>query len=154
MVGGRRLGLSNSMRKGLLILVVVCLCGLSALSGFYFGGLAQISNPTFAGAPKPDPYTFQAALTGLERYRSNRPYKDEWGITSHPDTGVIETNWFPEHKGEVKLKVQIAVRDRLYRVDVWQQHLITNRVIKTDGSRRTELKIQSEIEKVLKEPAK
>lgn len=142
------------MRKGLLILLVVCLCGMSALSGFYFGGSAEIGNPHFAGAPKPDQYTFQAALTGLERYRSSHHYKSAWEITSHPDTGVIETNWFPEHKGEVRLKVQIVVRDRLYRVDAWQLQLITNRVIQTDRSRRTELNIQSEIEKVLKESAK
>ncbi len=37
------------------------------------------------------------------------------------EKGTIETNWFPEHKGEIRLKVQIVVWGDSYRVDVWQK---------------------------------
>lgn len=97
----------------------------------------------------PDTSVFEAAKKGLEEYLNTRPYKKEREIKTDKEKRTLETNWFPEHKGEVKLKVQIVVWSNHFRVDVWQKVGIMGTVKKTDWSRRTERHIQETIEKIL-----
>jgi hypothetical protein len=92
------------------------------------------------------PVVFSAAIRGLEMYRDTRPYKSEWKVASDPSSGIIETNWYPEHKGEVRLKIQISVWGESFRVDAWQKLGITSSVTKTEWSRRTERSVQNSVE--------
>lgn len=101
--------------------------------------------------PAPEAKVFEAAIKGLENYRNSRQYNKEWEIKVDKAKGVLETNWFPEHRGEVKLKVQIVVWANHFRVDVWQKVGVMGTVKKTDWSRRTERHIQETIEKVLRD---
>jgi len=99
---------------------------------------------------RPDAHVFQAARLGLEQYRDTRQFKSEWFIQIDEQKGVIETNWFPEHKGEVKLKIQIVVWGDSFRVDAWQKvGWIFPSIEKTDWSRRTERHVQDTIKKRL-----
>ena len=107
---------------------------------------SDISEAFVSELPKPDARVLKAAKLGLEQYRDTRPYKNEWLIQIDEEKGVIETNWFPEHKGEVRLKVQIVVWGGSFRVDVWQKvGWLFSSIEKTDGSRRTERHIQDTI---------
>lgn len=85
---------------------------------------------------------------GLQDYQSHQLFKSEWSISANQSSGIIETNWYPAHKGEIRLKIQIAVRDKSYRVDVWQkiQFILFSEVVKTDWSRRVEYDLQRSIE--------
>ena len=96
--------------------------------------------------PPPDTQVLKAAKLALEKYRDTRPFKTEWTIKVNEQKGVIETNWFPEHKGEVRLKAQIVVWGKSYRVDIWQRvGWIFPSVEKTEISRRTERHVQDGI---------
>ncbi|MCI0371999.1 MAG: hypothetical protein L0214_11635 [candidate division NC10 bacterium] len=107
---------------------------------------SDIGDAFVSGLPKPDARVLKAAKLGLERYRESRPYKKEWVIEIDEQKGVIETNWFPEHKGEVQLKVQVVVWGESFRVDVWQKvGWLVSSIEKTDWSRRTERSIQDTI---------
>jgi hypothetical protein len=98
----------------------------------------------------PDARVLRAARLGLEQYRDTRQFKSEWSIQVDEQKGVVETNWFPEHKGEVKLKIQIVVWGDSFRVDTWQKvGWVFPSVEKTDRSRRTERHVQDAIRKQL-----
>ncbi len=100
--------------------------------------------------PSPDARVLRAARLGLEQYRDTRPFKSEWSIQIDEQKGVIETNWFPEHKSEVKLKIQIVVWGDSFRVDTWQKvGWFFPSIEKTDWCRRTERHIQDAIKKQL-----
>jgi hypothetical protein len=94
----------------------------------------------------PDIRIVRAAKRGLEEYRDTRQYKDEWIIDVDEEKGTIETNWYPEHKGEVEIKVQIVVWGDSFRVDAYQRvGWIIRSIKKTEWSRRTERHIQGAI---------
>ena len=59
--------------------------------------------------PPADPHVLAAVRRGLEKYRDARPYKDDWVIRTDDVAGMVETNWYHEHKGEVEVKTQIRV---------------------------------------------
>ena len=86
-------------------------------------------------------------MEALNSFKESRPYKNEWKIVVDKNKGVIETNWFPEHKGEVILKIQIVVWGTKYRIDVWQKGWLSSSPRKTTWSARYERNIQNEIEK-------
>lgn len=113
---------------------------------------ADVGEAFLSDLTRPDVRVLRAAQLGLEKYRDTRQHKDKWIIQVDEQKGVIETNWFPEHKGEVKLKVQIVVWGDSFRVDAWQRigWLFTS-VKKTDWSRRTERHIQDSIKGQLTE---
>ena len=96
----------------------------------------------------PDSLLYIKVLKGLQDYQSHQLYKSEWTISADPSTGIIETNWYPTHKGEIRLKIQIAVWDKSYRIDVWQriQLILFSQVVKTDWARRVEYNLQTSIE--------
>ena len=45
-------------------------------------------------------------LESLESYRQSRPTITNWSVYQKAD-GVIETDWYRDHKGEVILKIKI-----------------------------------------------
>ncbi len=96
----------------------------------------------------PDSSLYNKVFKGLQDYQSHQLFKSEWSISANQSSGIIETNWYPAHKGEIRLKIQIAVRDKSYRVDVWQkiQFILFSEVVKTDWSRRVEYDLQRSIE--------
>lgn len=107
---------------------------------------SDVSEAFLSEFPPPSARVLKAAKLGLEKYRDTRQFKNEWLIHIDEQKGVIETNWFPEHKGEVRLKVQIVVWGDSFRVDVWQKMgWLFSSIEKTDGSRRTERHIQDTI---------
>ena len=124
-----------------------CFCILAlALTGATALADSEPGETFLSDFPSPNPTTFQAAKRGLEQYRDTRQYKNQWIIEANDKTGTIETNWFPEHKGEVVLKVQIAVWGNSLRVDAWQKvGWLYTTVERTDWSRRTERHIQDAI---------
>jgi hypothetical protein len=95
----------------------------------------------------PNKLVFESIRKGFGSFQEQRPYKLEWKVIIDEKKGIIETNWFPEHKGEVKLKVQIAVWGSIYRVDVWQQTGFLKAPYKTIWSMHFERNLQNEIEK-------
>jgi hypothetical protein len=100
--------------------------------------------------PAPNMAIFQAAKAGLEKYRDTRPFRKEITITADQVSGLIETNWYPEHKGEVQIKAQVAVWGTSFRVDVWQYSgLLWRSVKKTGHSRRFERELQEAIQREL-----
>ena len=107
---------------------------------------AELGEAFLADFAPPDSAVLQAAKRGLENYQDTRQYKNEWLIEINEQNGTIETNWFPEHKAEVILKVQIVVWGRSFRVDAWQKTgWLFKSVEKTEWSRRTERRIQDRI---------
>ena len=114
------------------------------------GADGDLADAFLGDFPRPDARVLRAARLGLEHYRDTRPFKSEWSIQTDEQKGVIETNWFPEHKGEVKLKIQIVVWGDSFRVDAWQKvGWFLPSVEKTDWCRRTERHIQDAIKKQL-----
>ena len=109
----------------------------------------EVPASELTGFPRASPQVFLAAVNGLEAYRNTRPYKDKWHISKSEPNGTIETDWYPEHKGEVTLKVQIAVWGNSFRVDVWQAVGLLPSATKTEWSRRAERHIQAAIESQL-----
>jgi hypothetical protein len=110
----------------------------------------DVADPFLTEFAPPDAHVLRTARAELERYRDTSRFKDEWSIRIDEQKGVIETNWFPEHKGEVKLKIQIVVWGDSFRVDVWQKvGWVFPSVEKTDRSRRTERHVQDLIRKRL-----
>ncbi len=96
----------------------------------------------------PAPHVLKAAEQGLREFRNSRPYKDEWQILVDEKRGVVETNWYPEHKGEIRLRAIIAVWGDSFRVDVWQRvGWLFPSEEKTEWSRRTERHIQEAVQK-------
>ena len=60
----------------------------------------------------PDNQTFQR----VEALLKKRALHYQADVT----TGVIITDWFAAHKGEVKLRIEASVSDRYARFEVWQ----------------------------------
>jgi hypothetical protein len=107
---------------------------------------SDVNEPFLSEFSPPDTRILEAARRGLEEYRDARRYKKEWLIAVNQQRGTIETNWFPEHKGEIRLKVQIVVWGNSFRVDVWQKvGWLYSSIEKTEWSRRTERHIQDVI---------
>jgi len=98
----------------------------------------------------PDSSLYIKVLKGLQDYQSHQLYKSEWSISADQSSGIIETNWYPAHKGEIRLKIQIAVREKSYRIDVWQrlQFILFSQVVKTDWARIVEYNLQMSIESI------
>ncbi len=98
----------------------------------------------------PAPHVLKAAEQGLREYRDSRAYKDEWQILVDEKRGIVETNWYSEHKGEVRLRAIIAVWGESFRVDVWQKvGWLFPTEEKTEWSRRTERHIQDAVQRVI-----
>lgn len=53
-------------------------------------------------APAPDNRVLLAAKNAINEYHDSLQWKDQCSIKINDVKGVIETNWHPVHKGEVK----------------------------------------------------
>ena len=114
------------------------------------GADGDLADPFLSDFAPPDARVLRAARLGLEYYRDTRQLKSEWSIRIDEQKGVIETNWFPEHKGEVRLKIQVVVWADSFRIDTWQKvGWFLPSIEKTDWSRRTERRVQDAIKKQL-----
>ena len=68
-------------------------------------------------------------------------------------TGVVETDWFPTHKGEIELKIVGVVEGEHYTVESWQRSAILpfRGRAKTHRSRYAESNIVERVEYLLQE---
>jgi hypothetical protein len=105
--------------------------------------------PQWPGNRSPDREVFARVKEGLEAFRAQNPQigPNDWSVREDPEAGLVETDWFHVHKGEVELKAQVVIWGSHYRVDVWSRALLGGRVRKTWWSRVTERRIQEEIER-------
>jgi len=101
-------------------------------------------------APKPDETILSAVSSSLKEYRESLQWKEKCSITTNREAGLIETNWYPVHKGEVKEKIQIYVWGKIYQVDVWHKGNFRSSSAKKDYiSRLVEMNLQTSIENKL-----
>jgi hypothetical protein len=125
--------------------------------GIYVGHIFKFdSNPISPITPEwihnqtPDPDMFKIVNKGVEKYSKDHQSISNFIVHSDSNTGLIETDWYTDHKGEIKLKAQICVWGKNYRVDVWQRLLITGEIKKTYWSRMSEKEFQNTIEELRK----
>ncbi len=59
-------------------------------------------------------------LNALVNYKTSRPAIRDWKVLEHKN-GIVETDWFKEHKGEVILKIRIDSQVNPYHVEVLQK---------------------------------
>jgi hypothetical protein len=108
------------------------------------------AEPFLTDFAPPNARVLRAAQLGLQQYRESSRFPTAWSVQVDQEKGVIATNWYPDHKGEVELKVQIVVWGDSFRVDAWQKvGWVLPSVEKTDRSQRTERHIQELINKRL-----
>lgn len=129
------------------------LIAISFGCGVYLGRVFKYnSDPISPVTPKwihnlsPDPELFEVVKRGLEKYSKNRETISEFTLNPDPNTGFVETGWYRDHKGEIRLKAQVFVWGKNYRIDVWQRIQFTGEVAKTEWSRMSEKEIQNAIE--------
>jgi hypothetical protein len=117
--------------------------GLVAVQCTFFHKSTEHNCPMVRGGRMPNSRTF-AVQTRLAH----------WVVVANEQTGVIETNWFPDHKGETRSKMQIVVWGNSYRGEVWQQEgWLFPSVKKTERSLRTERGLQDRIGEELRQLA-
>ena len=110
----------------------------------------EIESVVLKEAPKPDNEVLIAATNAINEYYNLLQWKDQCTVKVHKDTGIIETNWHPVHKGEMKRKIQIYVWGKMYRVDVWHKGTFSLSEGQKDYmARLVELNLQSSIENKL-----
>jgi len=129
------------MKKLQVFLLLLC------VQPMLIGCSSNLVDPYVDQLEPPSTKLVESIVEALNSFKESRPYKNEWKIVVDKNKGVIETNWFPEHKGEVILKIQIAVWGTKYRIDVWQKGWLSSSPRKTTWSVRYERNIQNEIEK-------
>jgi hypothetical protein len=101
--------------------------------------------------PNPDPQVFTAIQKGLAKVQADPTiaWGKRWVLHADARTGVIESDWFEEHKGEVHFKVQVIVWGSHWHVDVWEWDgvpVFPGPVTKKDWSRRFERQIQEHLD--------
>lgn len=135
----------------LLPIILVVICVVSFATGYFSVRRTDVENFSVFHPFPPNPTVFKTVIQALENFRDQHPFKDQWVITPDQSRGTIETNWFPNHKGEVLLKVQISVWGNSFHLDVWQKVSLTNEIVKTERSRLTEMGVQLEIDTLLRQ---
>nr|HNH83463.1 hypothetical protein [Acidobacteriota bacterium] len=135
----------------LLPIILVVICVASFATGYFSVRRTDIERFHISQPLPPNSIVFKKIIQALENFRDQRPFKDQWVITPDQSRGTIETNWFPNHKGEVMLKVQISVWGNSFHLDVWQKVSLTNEIVKTERSRLTEMGLQLEIDTLLRQ---
>lgn len=97
---------------------------------------------------QPDAQLLRDARDGLQSFHMrNIPLGPrDLRLEEDVEAGLIQTAWFPVHKGEAEQKVQIAVWGSLYRVDVWTRSVLTGKLGKDGRSQGAERDIQASIE--------
>lgn len=126
--------------KAILYLIVFLLVGCAY----------EIKPVILNEAPEPDKVVLLAATNAINEYHNLLQWKDQCTIKIDDDSGIIETNWHPVHKGEMKRKMQIYVWGKMYRVDVWHIGRFSLSSGQKDYmARLIEMKLQSSIEKKL-----
>ena len=107
----------------------------------------EISSVILKEAPEPNNRVLLAAKNAINEYHGSLQWKDQCSIEINDITGIIETNWHPVHKGEVKRKIQIYVWGKMYRIDVWHKGSLFPSTGKKDYmARLVEMNLQSSIE--------
>ncbi len=105
-------------------------------------------------APRPEKSLFSTVTIIIEELEKEMQQIGSTSFTKtiDKDKGIIETNWYPVHKGEVSEKVQIFVWGNIYRVDVWHKSRIGIWRTPKKGykARLVEMNLQSKIEKLLR----
>ena len=99
----------------------------------------------------PDQHVFAMLTKALDDYREASPYS--FTVVVSPHDGLLQTGWYPVHKGEIELKIVAAVDGERYTVESWQRSSwgLLRRPAKTDWSRRTESNIVERVERLMKE---
>ena len=118
---------------------------------FLMAGCAHEMTPVILKeAPEPNNRVLLAAKNTINEYHDSLQWKDQCSIEINALAGIIETNWHPVHKGEVKRKIQIYVWGKMYRIDVWHKGSLFSSTGKKDYmARLVEMNLQSSIENKL-----
>jgi hypothetical protein len=130
-------------------LAVVATIGVVVIT-LFLHTQSDIESPIVRLSPRPDSLVFLSVVRSTEQYRDSSLYASYWKIDANSSTGLVQTNWFPDHKGEITLKIQIVVRGTSFHIDVWQKLPFWGGIRKTEWSRGREYEIQSKIERDLK----
>lgn len=70
----------------------------------------------------------------LERFKESRPEIKNWRIL-RSSGGVVETDWYRDHKGEVILKIKVDTTQNPPRADVQQKvHMLFLMPTTTDST--------------------
>ena len=127
-------------QKTILLLIVFVIVGCAH----------EIKPVLLKEAPKPDYQVLSVATKAINEYYDSLQWKDQCVINIDNNDGIIETNWHPVHKGEIKRKIQIYVWGKMYRVDVWHRGPFTSSYgLKDYMARLVEMDLQSSIENKL-----
>jgi hypothetical protein len=138
----------NTLFRLCLLLVVF---GGGTIVGRYYALERQSPKLFPDAAAAPDPKVFAAVQKGLEKVQADPQiaWGKQWVLRADSPHGVIESDWFGEHKGEVYFKVQVVVWGSHWHVDVWQWDglpIWPGPVTKKDWSRGFERQIQAHID--------
>lgn len=97
------------------------------------------------GFENPDPVLWDTVLEILQNYSKDAAVLD-WTLSSDKTKGLLWTQWFRTHKGEVRLKIEAVVWGRECRVEVWQKiGTIFTRHEKSEWARRFERILQGQV---------
>jgi hypothetical protein len=144
------------MKRLFILLSLFIALGSGSIVGRFLALDSEPPSLFLARTPSPDPKVFAAVLDGLEKAHTDSEiaWGKRWVLHTDPQNGVIESDWFEEHKGEVHFKVQVAVWGKHWHVDVWEHEGVPiwpDHVTKKDWSRRFERQIQSHIDDSVRE---
>ncbi len=97
------------------------------------------------GFENPDPVLWNAIQEVLQDYSKGTTIS-EWKLSSDKTKGLLWTNYFRTHKGEVRLKIEAVVWGKEFRVEVWHNTgTIFKWPRKTEWARRVERALQVQV---------
>jgi hypothetical protein len=110
------------------ILIIILLVLIGSLVGFYLGPRwIMPSTPIDVSAKIPEttqeaaPNVLSIAIEAISDYQKTLQWSENLIIRPDAENGVIDTSWYPVHKGEVSEKIQVFVWGENYRIDVWHR---------------------------------
>lgn len=99
----------------------------------------------------PNERVYTALVRAMNDYHGYPDYPHR--VIESSATGVVKTDWFPAHKGEVELKIVGIVDGERYTVEAWQRSsfFFCRGRSKTRLSRGAESNIVKRVQHLLKE---
>lgn len=99
-----------------------------------------------------DKEVFEKVVKVFEKFKASeekRPVYD-FDFQSDISKGIVTSNWFRTHKGEVIIKIEVGISGTFVRVEGWQKVGFLSSIQKTVQARRMEREFQEAISKALK----
>jgi len=69
----------------------------------------KLDDPHLRGYPFPKKEVVQAAKQILQSYLESKHIEEKVSVDVNYEKGIVETDWYLSHKGEVRLKVRVVV---------------------------------------------